>query len=54
MKKIIKSFLLLTAITMGLGTFVSCDDDDLPKADALFRPIINEDDMDLMPITLRI
>ena len=29
---------------MGLGTFVSCDDDDLPKADALFRPIINEDD----------
>lgn len=44
MKKIIKSFLLLSAITMGLGTFVSCDDDDLPKADALFRPIINEDD----------
>ena len=44
MKKIIKSLLLLAAVTMGMGTFVSCSDDDLPEADALFRPIINEDD----------
>ncbi|MBQ6202672.1 MAG: hypothetical protein IJK46_01095 [Prevotella sp.] len=45
MKKIIKSLLLLAAVTAGTGTFVSCsDDDDLTTADALFRPIINEDD----------
>ena len=44
MKKIIKSFLLLMAVTLGTGTFVSCSDDNLPEADALFRPIINEDD----------
>ena len=45
MKKIIKSLLLLAAVTAGTGTFVSCsDDDDLTTADALFRPIINADD----------
>ena len=45
MKKIIKSILLLAAITTGLVSFVSCsDDDDLAKADALFRPIISETD----------
>lgn len=45
MKKIIKSMLLLIAVTAGTGSFVSCsDDDDLTTADALFRPIINEDD----------
>ena len=45
MKKIIKSLLLLVAVTAGTGIFVSCsDDDDLTTADALFRPIINEDD----------
>ena len=45
MKKIIKSILLLAAITTGLVSFVSCsDDDDLTKADALFRPIITETD----------
>ena len=45
MKKIIKSMLLLAAITTGMATLVSCgDDDDLTTADALFRPIINETD----------
>jgi len=45
MKKIFKTMLLLAAVTAGMGTFVSCsDDDNLPKADALFRPIINVDD----------
>ena len=44
MKKTVKSLLLIAAVIMGMGTFVSCSDDDLPKADALFRPVINEDD----------
>ncbi len=45
MKKIMKSVLLLAAITTGMGSFVSCSDDkDLTTADALFRPIINVDD----------
>ena len=45
MKKIIKTMLLFAAVTSGIGTFVSCsDDDDLAEADALFRPIINESD----------
>ena len=46
MKKIIKSIWLFAAVTMGLGTtLVSCgDDDNLTTADALFRPIISEDD----------
>ena len=45
MKKIFKTMLLLAAVTTGMGTFVSCSsDNDLPKADALFRPIINDDD----------
>ena len=45
MKKIIKTMLLLAAVTTGTGTFISCsDDDNLTKADALFRPIINDND----------
>ena len=45
MKKIIKTMLLFAAVTAGTGTFISCsDDDNLTKADALFRPIINSDD----------
>ena len=45
MKKIIKSILLLATVSVGMGTLVSCsDDDDLTKADALFRPVINETD----------
>lgn len=43
MKKIINA-MLLAAVTMGAGTFVSCSDDDLPAADALFRPVITESD----------
>lgn len=45
MKNIFKTMLLLAAVTTTTGAFVSCsDDDDLPAADALFRPIINETD----------
>ena len=45
MKKIFKTVLLLAAVTTGMGTLISCsDDDNLTKADALFRPIINDDD----------
>lgn len=45
MKKIIKTMLLLAAVTTGMGTMVSCSDsDNLTTADALFRPIINTDD----------
>ena len=45
MKKIFKTILLLAAVTTGMGAFISCSsDDDLPKADALFRPIINASD----------
>lgn len=45
MKNIFKTMLLLAAVTTTTGAFVSCsDDDDLAKADALFRPIINSDD----------
>ena len=45
MKNIFKTMLLLAAVTTGMGTFISCsDDDNLTKADALFRPIINDDD----------
>jgi len=45
MKKILKTMLLLAAISSGTGMFVSCsDDDNLTTADALFRPVINEDD----------
>ena len=44
MKNILKSLLLLSAVTMATGTLVSCSDDDLPAADALFRPIISETD----------
>ncbi|MBQ8156026.1 MAG: DUF4957 domain-containing protein [Prevotella sp.] len=45
MKKIFKTMLLLAAVTTGIGTFTSCSsDNDLTKADALFRPIINEND----------
>ena len=45
MKKIFKTLLLLATVTASTGAFISCgDDDDLAKADALFRPIINDDD----------
>ena len=45
MKKIFKTLLLLATVTASTGAFISCgDDDDLAKADALFRPIINADD----------
>ena len=45
MKKIFKTMLLLATVTTGMGAFVSCSsDNDLPKADALFRPIINTSD----------
>ncbi|MBR1400653.1 MAG: DUF5123 domain-containing protein [Prevotella sp.] len=44
MKKILKSILLLMAVTAGTATFVACSDDDLPAADALFRPVISVDD----------
>ena len=45
MKKIFKTLLLLSTVTAGTGMFISCsDDDNLTKADALFRPIINASD----------
>ena len=45
MKNILKTMLLLATVATSTGAFVSCsDDDDLPKADSLFRPIINTDD----------
>jgi len=48
MRKIYKTMLLLLAATAGMGTFVSCsDDDDLAKADALFRPIITDDNIEM-------
>lgn len=46
MKKILKSTLLIMAVAAGMGTFVGCSDDDLPAADALFRPIISEDNIE--------
>jgi hypothetical protein len=42
MKKILKSMLLFAAVTTGTVGFVSCSDDNLPQADALFRPVITE------------
>lgn len=48
MRKIYKTMLLLLAAATGMGTFVSCsDDDDLAKADALFRPIISDDNIEM-------
>lgn len=48
MRKIFKTMVLLVAATVGMGTFVSCsDDDDLAKADALFRPIITDDNIEM-------
>ena len=48
MRKIFNTMLLLVAATIGMGTFVSCsDDDDLAKADALFRPIITDDNIEM-------
>ena len=48
MRKIYKTMLLLLAATVGMGTFVSCsDDDDLAKAEALFRPIISDDNIEM-------
>lgn len=52
MKKIWNTLLLLATVTTSTGIFVSCsDDDDLAKADALFRPIINADDNIEMGLT---
>lgn len=45
MKKIFKSTLLFMAIAAGAGTLASCSDDDLPAADALFRPVISDDNI---------
>ena len=42
MKKILKSMLLFAAVTTGAVGIVSCSDDNLPQADALFRPVITE------------
>ncbi|MBO4607918.1 MAG: hypothetical protein J5682_08475 [Prevotella sp.] len=48
MRKLYKTMLLLMVATVGMGTFVSCnDDDDLAKADALFRPIISDDNIEM-------
>lgn len=43
MKKIFKSALFMLTVTTGL-TLASCSDDDLPAADALFRPVLTEAD----------
>lgn len=48
MRKIFKTMLLFAAVSAAMGTFVSCsDDDDLTKADALFRPVITDDNLEL-------
>ena len=48
MRKIFNTILLFVAATVGMGTFVSCsDDDDLANADALFRPIITDDNIEM-------
>ena len=48
MRKIFNTMLLFVAATVGMGTFVSCsDDDDLANADALFRPIITDDNIEM-------
>ena len=44
MKTIFKTTLLLLGVATGMGTIASCSDDDLPAADGLFRPVINESD----------
>lgn len=45
MKKIFNCMILLVAVSASVCTLTSCnDDDDLTKADALFRPVINETD----------
>ena len=43
MKNIFNIKTLLLALTLGVGAMMTgCDDDEsLPKADALFRPIVN-------------
>ncbi len=45
MKKIFKSALLFMAVATCTGFLVSCDDDDLPAMDSLFRPVINSDNI---------
>ena len=48
MKKINKYLWLFIASVLVGAVFSACkDDEDLTKADALFRPIINTDDDDL-------
>lgn len=46
MKKIFKTTLLLLGVATAAGMFVSCSEDDLPAADALFRPILTEDNIE--------
>lgn len=45
MKKILKSTLLFMAIASGTGFMTGCSDDDLPAADALFRPVLSDDNI---------
>ena len=48
MRKIFKTILLFAVLGAAMGTFVSCnDDDDLMNADALFRPVISDDNIEL-------
>lgn len=45
MDRICKTMLLLMGVATGLGALTGCSkDNDLPAADALFRPVINEND----------
>ncbi len=44
MKKIFNRAMLLVAAATCMGFMVSCDDDDLPAMDGLFRPVINDND----------
>ena len=45
MKKIFKSALLFMAVATCTGFLASCDDDDLPAMDGLFRPVIDSDNI---------
>ena len=44
MKKIFNRALLFVAAITCVGFMVSCDDDDLPAMDGLFRPVISDGD----------
>ena len=45
MKTIFKSILMFMTAATCAGFLVSCDDDDLPAMDALFRPVIDSDNI---------